>query len=562
MHEGKRIARAPFDGRYDLERQLGRGSTGTVWEARDRLTSQVVAVKVIQPHLVTSPSAQRRFLREVASARSLRHPHTVQVLAHGRTPEGNAYLVMERLAGVTLSSRLAETGALEQQRAIKIVAQILDAAGAAHRLQIVHRDLKPSNVVLIEQDGDPDFAKVCDFGLAKAIEVEDVAPNPAHEGVRGNGSTVTEVGEICGTPAYMAPEQARGEELDARADLYAVGVLLFEAVVGRVPFSGRSTLAVISQHLSAAPPRPSSLRPELRIFPPLENLLLRALAKNRADRPSSAEVFRADLLQIERDLARELRHTRARPAPTSRIASGDEATLLNGIKRGVDERRWTVRPHVRLAAAGGAIFALVAMSWFGWRRLVAEIPGAVRVSTLNGMAGSPTGPVATAPSGMGNPNPIPMAFPLASESQLPATVEPSGAGHTPIGEERQAQSRALSGASEVETRGRAHRQVTSRRPSRPPLLAGTIADPGESELLIARAEAVLVQGRIFEACQLGREASRLAPLSTQAWEFLGRCYMRLGQPGEARVAYRRYLDIAPDGPNAIFVRAMIGQERP
>jgi len=278
-----------LDGRYELAVEIGRGATGVVWEALDRASGEVVAVKVLHHHLLSSARASKRFVREARSAAMLDHPHSVVVRAHGCGPTGEAYLVMERLRGVTLATLLHGNHPLPQLRAIRIISQVLEAAGAAHRMNVLHRDLKPNNVMLIERNGDPDFVKVCDFGLAKQFDGGAIS------------SQLTSHGEVCGTPAYMAPEQARGETLDARADVYAVGVMLFQAVVGQLPFQASSPFALASLHLSAPPPRPGDLRPDIGFFPPLESLIMRVLSKNKAERPSSAEVFRADLLQIERD---------------------------------------------------------------------------------------------------------------------------------------------------------------------------------------------------------------------------------------------------------------------
>src|SRR5260370_26627186 len=165
---------------------------------------------------------------------------------------------MERLVGATLAARLRTDGPLPPARAIRIAGQLLDAVGAAHGLGIVQRDLKPNNVILVERDGDPDFVKVCDFGLAKAVD-----PDHLLDGDQGPpvdlGSLATEQGQVCGTPEYMAPEQARGEALDGRADLYAVGAMLFQMVVGQLPFAGRTPLARLSPHLGTPPPRPSAV---------------------------------------------------------------------------------------------------------------------------------------------------------------------------------------------------------------------------------------------------------------------------------------------------------------
>jgi serine/threonine-protein kinase len=325
-----------LDQNYELITELGRGATGTVWEARSRATSEIVAIKILHSHLLESATARKRFQREVESASNLHHPHCIEVLGHGQTADNTSFLVMERLYGTTLESLLENSGPLRQERAIKIAAQILDAIGAAHRLGIVHRDLKPCNVMLIDRDSDSDFVKVCDFGLAKAIEADADSSSSAAGVVQNYISSTTRPGEICGTPAYMAPEQACGEPIDARADLYAVGVMLFRAIVGQLPFSGRSILALLSMHLTVLPPNPSKLRPDLGIFPPLENLILRALAKDRAERPSSAEVFRADLLQIQRDL-------RKRGQRWATVSQLSFAASYNGTLPASKGKQWRVQ---------------------------------------------------------------------------------------------------------------------------------------------------------------------------------------------------------------------------
>ncbi|HEX6277401.1 MAG TPA: serine/threonine-protein kinase, partial [Polyangiaceae bacterium] len=340
-----------LDDRYELSEQIGRGSSCSVWEAHDRETSRLVAVKVFEPHVVASRPARKRFFREVETARAVAHPHVVEVYGHGTTPDGGAYLVMERLFGKTLAVRLRDLGPLPQPRAIRIIVQVLDAVLAAHRLGVVHRDLKPSNVMLVERGSEPDFVKVCDFGLAKDIERDSF--DPVRDGALAVdlGSVTTEHGHICGTPEYMSPEQARGEAVDERADLYAVAAMLFQAVVGRPPFSARSPLAVVSLHLTAAPPRPRKLRPDLAIFPPLESLILRGLEKDRAERPSSADVFREDLLRIERDYARWAR----RSGPASGIP--DESPTLPPAPPSRSPRK------PGLAAVAAVLAGLVPIAW-------------------------------------------------------------------------------------------------------------------------------------------------------------------------------------------------------
>jgi serine/threonine-protein kinase len=487
--------------RYELGGEVGRGATGTVWEAWDRRTSRAVAIKILHPHLLTSGLTRRRFLREVELASTLRHPHCVEVLAHGDVEPRGAFLVMERLHGTTLAKRLREGGPLPQHVAVRIVAQVLDAVGAAHAAKIVHRDLKPANVMLIERDGDCDFVKVCDFGLAKAIVVEPSTGEDQNGDLVEVGSLSTNQSEICGTPEYIAPEQARGETIDGRADLYSVGVILYQALIGRPPFQGRNVLGVVSMHLTSPPPRPSELRPDLRIYPPLEKLVLRALLKERAERPSSAEVFRADLLQIGRDLARHERQARK--------AGHDLApATLSG------KASWWSTRRIAVGAVG---LALVGATFAGWRLR----------SRTGGWAGTAVAAVRPSSSPLPSPPSLPDApSPVALTPRPPATSE-----------------------------ARPARQPPRSRPDRhkPPS-----DDP--SEAMIRAAEDRLAAGQIVEACGLAQSAVEANPKSPTGWRFLGRCRMRRGEREAALAAFRRYLELAPEAPDATYVRAILDEK--
>jgi eukaryotic-like serine/threonine-protein kinase len=511
-----------LDDRYELSKEIGRGSTGTVWEACDRTTSEVVAVKVLEPHLLASKSARKRFLREVETARALRHPHVVEVRAHGETADGGGYLVMERLVGMTLAARLRETGPLPLPRVTKIMAQVLDAVLAAHRLGVVHRDLKPSNVMLIERDGDSDFVKVCDFGLAKAIERDSY--DPLEEGALAIdlASVTTEHGHICGTPEYMSPEQARGEPIDERADVYAIAVMLFQAMVGRPPFSARSPLAVVSLHLTARPPRPSELRPDLEIFPPLESLILRGLAKDRAERPSSAAVFRADLLRIERDYARWAEKRGARPASSVPVVN-DSPTLAPQTTSGLRRKR-----SFAFVALGALAASVASVAWWSDGESPARRQPLGRQAFAVVEPHVPTRALVT-------------PEPRAPAPALPAPVPPPSA--TIDAAPKEADGKHLSVPRSVAVR----RAVASETKN----TAGTPRQP------LADANEALAQGKLAEACALGEKASAMPGASPAVWKFLGQCYMRLGDREKAVAYYQRYLEVSPSGADAVFVREMI-----
>jgi hypothetical protein len=489
-----------LDGRYELQKELGRGATGVVWEAVDRVSSEIVAVKILHRHLLSSVRARKRFVREARSAGVLKHPHSVAVKGHGCGPDGDAYLVMERLLGVTLATVLKGNSEFLQLRAIRIVAQVLEAVSAAHRVNILHRDLKPNNVMLIEHDGDPDFVKVCDFGLAKEFD-----------GAQAS-SLLTDHGEVCGTPAYMAPEQARGEPLDARADIYAVAVMLFQAVTGRLPFQASSPFALASMHLSAPPPRPSDLRRDISFFPPLESLILRALSKNKAERPSSAEVFRADLLQIERDY---------RSGEWDRAGGPEIDTLApaEGVRSGSARTK-------RLGLAAAFVVVVAATSVFAARRrprpAAAVAPAVTEVALVPAADVHSTTPPAT----------------NDWRSAAPA-VEPARA---------------------ARTRSSAGQRSTARSRRNTPSVPQ--ANAAETEPPLHTAEQRLAAGHVAEACTLGLVAAARTPEDAAVWEFLGRCHMRLPEPRQARAYYRRYLALAPASAKASFIRAIVEREGP
>ncbi|HEY7376492.1 MAG TPA: protein kinase [Polyangia bacterium] len=498
---------AVVEDRYELQEQIGRGSTGTVWEARDRVSSRLVAVKVLDAGLLTSPAARRRFAREAEAASTLRHGHLVEILGHGYAADGRGYLVMERLIGTTLAHRLRDGGPLLQARAIKIVSEILQAVGAAHQVQIVHRDLKAGNVMLVDRDGDPDFVKVYDFGLAKAIQPDDADGDVPAALLTGHSSITTGHGDICGTPEYMAPEQARGEIVDARADLYAVGVILYCALVGHVPFRALSRLEILSMHLSAAPPRPSAVRPDLKIFPPLENLILRALAKDRADRPCSADVFRAELLQIGRDHERRLKRSRGHAEGTA------DAATLAGEPRA---------PKTNVGRGVALALALV---------LVATV---VSFAAQRGMSAAQRGaPPADA---------VPAGGPRAERAAAAAPIVPLEAARRP----------AVRAPAPPRARASAR---PSRKPPPPPT-------PRADEELLRLAGAQLQSGRVAESCGTAERALLEAPERADIWEFLGRCYMRAGEPERGRGCYRRSLALAPSAPNAPFIKLILEEPAP
>lgn len=271
-----------IDGRYRIEgAPVGAGGMGTVYRAVQEVIGRRVAIKVLRTDIAESPGAVTRFHREARAASQLTHPNVVTVHDFGQLPDGAMYLVLEFIDGLSLHQVQRSVGRLPVDRVGHIVGQVLDALEEAHSQGIVHRDLKPENVLLSHHAGNVDFVKVVDFGLARLSDE----------------ATLTEPGELFGTPLYLSPEQARGLRADHRADLYAVGVMLFEMLVGRPPFEASTSMAVLMKHMRTAAPRFVDVWPEARFPPALEAVVLTALEKDPVDRFQRAAEMRDALLR-------------------------------------------------------------------------------------------------------------------------------------------------------------------------------------------------------------------------------------------------------------------------
>jgi len=285
---GRQVAKAREMGSYQLGELLGRGGMGEVYRATHRMLARPAAIKLIRPEMLAgndpavAARAIARFRREAEAAAHLRSPHTVDLYDFGVTEDQTLYLVMELLEGMDLESLVRQHGPMPAPRVVHVLRQVCDSLDEAHARGLVHRDIKPANIHLGRVGRREDFVKVLDFGLVKTASI----------GARPSPATIE--GVIMGTPAYMAPEMALGEDVDARADLYALGCVAYYLLTGEQVFSGDTVLKVMTQHLQAVPVPPSA-RTELPIPAALERLVLACLAKKREDRPPNA-----------RDLARSL----------------------------------------------------------------------------------------------------------------------------------------------------------------------------------------------------------------------------------------------------------------
>ena len=276
----------------------------TVWEGYDVVLARSVAVKMLHPHLAADRLFLERFRREAVSAARLAHPNVVATFDAGITPEGTAFIVMELVRGATLSAFAIEHRPLPILVCVEIGKQIADALATAHRAGLVHRDIKPANILVCDTETEGVLVKVTDFGIAKAAE--------------GLGLELTQTGMVMGTPRYLSPEQVEGREPDSRADLYALGVVLFELVAGEPPFRGPTEMAVAVQHLNDTPARLADLRPG--VPPALDHLVNALLAKRPDDRPPSATAVRQALARIE---------SAGRRVPSSATTAGPNSALVS-----------------------------------------------------------------------------------------------------------------------------------------------------------------------------------------------------------------------------------------
>jgi serine/threonine-protein kinase len=276
-----------IDRKYRVEALLGEGGMGKVYRAEQMTLGKPVVLKVLHHALQSDRATVERFQREARAASRLNHPNSISILDFGQAEDGTLFIAMELVAGKDLHHVLTGEWPLSEARIARILAQVLSALADAHGAGVIHRDLKPENIMVEQRRGEPDFVKVLDFGIAK---IQDAAGE--------DGRALTRAGFVCGTPEYMSPEQARGAVLDARSDLYAVGVILYQLVTGLLPFESDSPVGFATKHLTETPRPPSQRRPGVQVSPAMEALILRALAKDPADRPPSAEAFRQELLAL------------------------------------------------------------------------------------------------------------------------------------------------------------------------------------------------------------------------------------------------------------------------
>ena len=283
-----KLGRPSVAGRYRLGALLGAGGMGEVFEAEHATLGRRVAVKILRRYLAEQPEVHARFHREARLVGRIAHPNVCSLLDYGTLDDGRPYLVMERLHGQTLAARLRARD-LDANEVVGVIMQVLAGLDAAHALGVVHRDVKPDNVIVAEQPPFGTSAKLIDFGIARA----------------GGRADITQSGAIVGTPQYISPEQIGGDDLDGRVDVFACGVILYQAFTGALPYRGRDFGEIVHRLGRGAPRRPRELRPE--IPEKLERAIMKAIAADRDARHASAGELFEDLRDARADLARPAR---------------------------------------------------------------------------------------------------------------------------------------------------------------------------------------------------------------------------------------------------------------
>lgn len=278
---GRRIA-----DKYQVLSVLGTGGMGVVYLARHETMQTNVAIKMLRAQFAGDQTSVKRFTQEARAAGRLHHQNVITTYDHGFTPQGQPYIVMDCLQGKSLADEIKKLKGLPVDRVLHIFMQACDALDHAHKQGVIHRDLKPGNIMLINYEDDDDFVKVVDFGVAKIMPMNDQ---------NIEAQTLTQAGEVCGSPVYMSPEQCVGQPLDRRADIYSMGIVLFEALTGRLPLIGKNMVETMHKHLNEAPPTFQQVRPDLYIPERVEAVVRKALSKKPEERHQTMAALRQDL---------------------------------------------------------------------------------------------------------------------------------------------------------------------------------------------------------------------------------------------------------------------------
>jgi serine/threonine protein kinase len=510
--------------KFEIAALMGEGAMGRIYRARHVALDRMVAIKVLHKHLGGEDRVAKRFHREAKAASRLSHPNSVQIIDFGRSGDGLLYIAMELLEGEDLQTILDHDYPLSPKRIASLLVPSLRAVEEAHRAGIVHRDFKPDNIIVFSDRAGREHVKVCDFGIAKILD--------------GEGNSITVDGFVCGTPQYMAPEQARGDDIDHRVDVYAAGVVLYQMLAGVVPFGGDTALGIITRHLTDMPVPPHERAPDMGVPLSLETIVMKAMSKDPVARYQSAgemaDVIEEAVAALGTEATERLGHGHfnAERAKKERRREG-EGTARTLIAPS------TPAPRSRTIQAGAAAIAVVlAIGGIYFATRPADVPPAVEPPPRHlddrsvMVAEPPPPPVPPTPPVLVEPPPVePVVEPPPVEPGVP-TVSPV---------------------------------VRDRPPRIEPPVPSVVTPPvaldarSDGQRAFDEGRRLFLANDVRGAIARFEDAARLMPANAEVQKQLGRAYMRGGDVDRSIAAYRRYLVLAPEAADRAIVEGIIDQ---
>ena len=484
-----------LDGRYRLDALLGEGGMGAVYRAHHLAMDRRVAVKLLKPHLTQDHTALERFAREARSTQKVDSPHAVKVLDYGVTPHDDYYMVLEYLDGRTVQRELDVDGPFAPGRVLHIAKHALYALGAAHRIGLVHRDIKPDNLLLMRAGDDPDFTKVLDFGVAKLME-------GAAKSSRSQLS-LTQAGMVFGTPEFMSPEQACGQTLDPRSDLYSLAATMFAMLTGCGMFQAGSAIEWLTSHARTPPPHLVDGNPGLASYGELDALLQRCFAKRPEGRPSDADTMIREIEAVEQ------RMSGAAPAarPPKLVATFSPSTFIPALPPELGVLTAETKPEPLISTPTPSTGEVpVAAGHRGLWLLIGSlvIAGMIAVAIVVATAGKAKRVAAARPdaSGAALADATRLALQDADADAAPIVADAREAPRPPMRNPKTAELDAyIANALAAQRSGKRMTQVTQAH-------AAYLLDPHNVKAVLLLADGLLAEGDLEHGCKYLRELGR------------------------------------------------------
>ncbi|MBN2496979.1 MAG: protein kinase [Deltaproteobacteria bacterium] len=527
-----------LDGKFLIEDLLGIGGMGRVYKAVQLSLDKTVCVKVLRANLIQDDTIIRRFHQEARAASRLNHPNSITVIDFGQAPEdGSLYLVMEFVPGKDLGKIIHHEWPLGEPRIVNLMDQVLSALADAHAAGIVHRDLKPENIMVTDLRGTKDFVKVLDFGIAK---IQESTPGE---------SNLTQAGMVCGTPEYMSPEQARGETLDARSDIYAAGVILYHMVTKRLPFQAPTAMGIVTKHLVEPPIPPSEIK-GVQVSAALEAVILKAMSKDRKGRQPTALALQQELNIVlrqkvapaqETPVGKDLFADAGAGQPPAAQPSPEPAPGLTGQSATV------LRPSLAESEVAAPVRAPAASGGKGW--LIAIL--AVLILAGGGVGGYFLYLSMTA-NGKAGPTPVP---PPVVDAGHPGPQPAVDAGLGPEPAKPDAGAGPREAAADAGTRVAAADTGTAPAAADEAQAAEAVSDLARMHYQAGKE--LMYKRQWSKAIAAFKRAVEKSPAYADAHRALGTCYVSKGEIDKAKKHFRLYLDKKPDASDRADIEAMI-----